>query len=171
MTTNTCANRKQSAEGWIQERGSVLVLSDSPRSISVPHEKRSLRPTRSQDGADETVLCLQPDLPLAKGLSSSTITAWANVWRPLGGALFQPNWSWTVSLGPFSSVGCRFSSSSSSSSSSRTGEVNEPVAALLFRCFGACGRTNQRQVSQSHFNGFRCALKIKAPNALYLYSN
>lgn len=51
----------------------LLVVNDLPRSISAPLEKRSLRPTRSQGDADETVLCLQPDLPLARKLSSPSI--------------------------------------------------------------------------------------------------
>lgn len=53
----------------LRSSNSILVLSDSPLSMSAPPETRSLRPTRSQDDgddADETVLCLQPDLPLAK---------------------------------------------------------------------------------------------------------
>lgn len=51
-----------------QRLGSLLVLRDSPLSISAPPETRTVRPTRSRGDADETVLCLQPDLPLAKKL-------------------------------------------------------------------------------------------------------
>lgn len=48
----------------------------SPRSIFAPPGTPSLWPTRSQVDADETLRCLQPDLPLARRrLRSPTITA------------------------------------------------------------------------------------------------
>lgn len=48
----------------------------SPRSISAPPGTPSLWPTRSQVDADETLRCLQPDLPLARRrLRSATSTA------------------------------------------------------------------------------------------------
>lgn len=65
---NTCAKGKESGGEVTQRLGSLLALRDSPLSISAPPETRTVRPTRSRGDADETVLCLQPDLPLAKKL-------------------------------------------------------------------------------------------------------
>lgn len=83
----------------------------SPRSISAPPETRSLQPTRSQGDADETLRCLQPDLPLARRLCSPTVKAFRNVCvcvfflkgGQLGAALFRQNQPSADSVSPLSS--------------------------------------------------------------------
>lgn len=121
------------------------VNAHSPRSISVPPETRSPRPTRSQGDADETVLDLQPDLPLAKRLCSPSIEAWRDVVK-------APR--------------CRVNSTERSQSVLRRRskvlqqpqhrcEASGPVLALWCR---SCGESEHRQPwsSQIEFRGFRC---------------
>ncbi|CAB1444150.1 unnamed protein product [Pleuronectes platessa] len=62
--------------------------------MSAPPGTRSLRQSRWPGDADETVLCLQPDLPLASGLSFSSTSkslGTCDVQRQLGAAGIPQN--------------------------------------------------------------------------------
>lgn len=139
---NTCAKGKESGGEVTQRLGLLLALRDSPLSISAPPETRTVRPTRSRGDADETVLCLQPDLPLAKKLCPPSIKACRNVWKQLGAALFHRNWSSNGSASLFP-PDCRRCCSSS------TGKTDEPVAAPVSLLLRACGQTTSFQVRES----------------------
>lgn len=114
------------------------MVNDSPRSISAPLEKRSLRPTQSQGDADETVLCLQPDLPLARKLCSASIKCVKNKNKKTAVCVRCYSTENKSSVSSVSSVCCRCRSSSS------TGEADEPVAALQYRSSreAACADTS-----------------------------
>lgn len=134
---NTCAKGKESGGEVTQRLGSLLVLRDSPLSISAPPETRTVRPTRSRGDADETVLCLQPDLPLAKKLCPADMYESSLVQR------------YSTEIGrqmrrPVCFPDCRRCCSSSS-----TGKTDEPVAAPVSLLLRVCGQTTSFQARES----------------------